>query len=733
MRAARTILAIILLSLTTWTEASSFNLRDTARFARSISPSVIQEPTIPDNDSTERRFFIPDSSLVAFVDSICFAHYDSLARFLPDTNDIRKAIRKNKREERDSIRANKPRILQTYAVPDSLYYTRTLIWNADSKFNELNLQQLDTSYNYHFNDYPMLRKDVNATYLGPIGSATLYDNYFKRETVADAPMFTPYIGDSDTPDNVRQFNTKVPYTELAYWGTLIANKKMEESELNLLTTQNITPALNITLSYRRLGSRGMLQNESTDHRNTYILANYMGKRYFMNAGMLRQRIIRQENGGIVDSFWIRDTLIDTKAIDVNLTSADNTLKRREYFIHHNLAIPMNFFRKDRDSLAAGEGTVAFIGHSLNYSTFSKEYTDQIGTGDKNGRSFYFNAFYMNSTSSKDELYVDRLENRLFIKLQPFAPDAVISKINGGIGYQTLWLKDLSYSSGDIFYPITDTQHNVYIYGGASGQFRKYFKWEADMDYYFAGYRMFDFDVNGKVTFSAYPIEKGIHLTGKFSTSLRTPHLFEQTILTNHHKWNNDFGKVSDTRIEGTLSIPKWHTEAFFGYSLLDNALYYDAASIIRQSSKPVSIMSASLSQDFRLWMFHFDNRVLFQLSSDEQVLPLPKLSFNLRYYFQFNVVKDVMQMQIGLNGLMHTAYYIPSYAPDLGQFYNQANEKVGGVPYVDAFVNVQWKRACVFVKYTNAFRGWPESDYFSAYHYIRPNRGFKFGIFWPFY
>ena len=33
---------------------------------------------------------------------------------------------------------------------------------------------------------------------------------------------------------------------------------------------------------------------------------------------------------------------------------------------------------------------------------------------------------------------------------------------------------------------------------------------------------------------------------------------------------------------------------------------------------------------------------------------------------------------------------------------------------------------------TNAFYEWPEPGYFSAYHYIRPKRGFKFGILWPF-
>lgn len=686
-------------------------------------------------DTLGKAVFQPDPELVAEIDSTYDAYIDSLSRFFPDSSDIRKAKRRIRREIRDSIRIATPRILETFVVPDSLYYEKMLIWTSDAKFNEAHLQELDTSFNYHFNDYPMLQKDVNATYLGPTGSATLYHNFFKREAVYDAPMFTPYIGDSNTHENVRQFNTKTPYTELAYWGTLFALKEMEEAELNLLTTQNITPALNVTLAYRRFGSKGMLKNENTANRNTYILANYMGKKYFLNAGTIRQTIDRQENGGITDSRMIRDTVIDTKALDVVLGNANNKLKRREYFVHQTYAIPMNFFRKDRDSLSVGEGTTAYVGHSLEYTTYSKDYTDKIGMAESKAREFYFNKFLLNPTSSHDIFYASSFDNKVYIKLQPFAPDAIISKVNGGIGYQMMKVKNDSYDTDSTYFRSKETLHNAYVYAGVSGQFRKYFNWEADADYYFAGYRMNDFNVNGKLTFSVYPFEKGIHLTGKFSTALREPHKFEQTLLTNHHSWeNNNFKKVSDTRLEASLTIPKWKLEAFFGYALEGNMTYYDTLSIIRQhTEKPVSILSAYLQKDFKIWIFHLDNRILFQKSSDEKVLPLPMLSFNLRYYIQFPVVRNVMEMQIGLNGLMHTAYYAPTYSPDLGQFYNQTYEKIGGVPYIDAFVNVQWKRACVFVKYTNAFRGWPESDYFSAYHYIRPSRGFKFGIFWPFY
>lgn len=706
--------------------------KDSATLAAEAEAARLQQV----RDSADRIFWGElDTATLPCLDSLIEAYFDSLINIvgLPDTADIRRAKRRIQREIRDSLKAAKPRVLETFAIPDTMYYRRLVVWTSDKQFNELHETGLDTTANSNFFDLPMFKKDVGGTYLGTAGSATQYYNWFKREETPDAPMFTPYIGDSFTDETIPMFNTKTPYTELGYSGTLLAAKTLEESNLRLLTTQNITPEFNFTLFYRRLGSRGMLKNEATDHRTTAITGNYLGKRYFANFGTIRQRVERQENGGIQDEFWIRDTIIDSKAIDVNLASATNTYKRRTYFIHQSLAVPMNFFRKDKDSLALGEGTMAHIGHSGEFTTYNKLYVDEIGESDTYGRNFYFNKFYLNRTQSSDELAVRNFENRLFIKLQPYAPDALLSKVNAGVGYQILSTYSFNpekYLSGKTY----DTQHNIYVYGGASGQLRSFIAWNADADYYLAGYRMFDFDINAKLRLSVYPIDQGIHLTGRFHTGLRTPHPFEQHIYTNHHVWDNDFSKVSRTTIEAELSIPKWHLEAGFNYGLVAGMLYYDSLSVIRQNTgSPVSVMSAYLRKDFHVWRLHFENKALFQLSSNQEVLPLPKLALNLRWYFDLDVVKEVMNLQIGVNAYATTNWYVPSYSPDTGQFYNQREEKMGMCPYFDAFLNAQWKMVSIFVKYTNTFQGWPTAEYFSAFHYIRPQSGVKLGILWPFY
>ena len=670
-----------------------------------------------------------DSLSVFEMDSCYTALYDSIFRNLPDTVDIRRAKRRIAREYRDSVRIATPRLLETFAVNDSLYYRRILTWNSEHYFNGIEMKKMDTLYNEHFYDYPFYRKDVGATYLGTTGSAAQHYNYFKREHLDVFPQFDPYLTWSYTPDNLPQFNTKTPYTQLAYEGTTFSLKAREESQIQLLTTQNITPALNFTLSFNQYGAKGMLQNEQTDDRTGFVALNYLGKRYLVNAGYIEQNVHRTENGGLSESTWIRDTIVDTKEIDVNLSSASNNLKRRTVFLTHSLAIPMNFFRKNRDSLAVGEGTMAYIGHSGEYSTYRKVYSDKITT-DRD-RSFYNNNFMISSAASNDSIALTRIENKLFLKLQPFAPDAIVSNLNGGVGYQIL-----SYYSFDPSFYIKglsrDTRHNAYAYAGVNGSFRKYFAWDADGKYTFLGHNFSDLSLGGRVRFSVYPIAEGIHLTGRIRTDLTTPVPFQQKLHFNHHAWENDFKKVSESRLEASLQIPKWKLEAGFGYALVDGMIYHDSTSVIRQCLSPMSVMSAWLEENVRLWVLHLDNKLLFQLSSDQDVLPLPKLAAHLRYYIQFTVVKNAMDMQIGMDGLWTSKFYEQGYMPDLGVFYNQKEELLGGTPYFDAFVNVRWQTVSAYVKYTNALLGWPENNYFSAYHYIKPGRGFKFGVFWPF-
>ena len=775
--------------------------------------------------------------------------------------DSARRVRDSLKGIRDSIRWSKPRVLETGFVPDSLYYKRILSWNTGPYINEYRHMHMDTTFNDWFTEYPFYKEDLDAVYLGTVGSAVQNVNFFRRRELDRFKAYAPYITYSHVPENMPFYNVKAPYTELAYWGTIFAFKDKEETNVRFLHTQNITPELNLAVLYQGWKALGMLENEKTVNNSLEVSANYLGRNYIAHAGLIHHNITRQENGGIQDSYMVRDTTVDAKTIAVNLQDAQNKLSRNTFFIDHsynihlesksrrlrkameddsvlaaavdsivalrmqryaeavdaaveaarmpadtgaadstaaggqlpapadNSAVPAladSLMAQAADSLSvpadtaapampppvdpvadsllrasvmdtllppsedeiytaladsllfgsAGEGPMLSVGHVGEVTRYYRYYTDNIALNDEVGRNFYNNMFYINPTSSADSTRMLTVDNKLFFRLQPWARDAVVSQISGGLGYQ--WNSIYAFNP-DMFLTGNGNRslHDLYVYAGARGQYRKYLNWGAQARYSFLGYWQNDFSVDADLDVSFYPFKdksEPIVLGGKFSTSLKEPDWFSQHYYSNHYVWDNDFGKTSTTKVEAFLDIPKWRLEASFSYGLVNNYLYNDTLGVIRQHDGLINVMSGYVRKDFKLWKFHLDNKILFQYSSNRDVLPLPMLTFHMRYYLELEAVRNVLTVQIGADATMNTPYYAPAYNPALGTFQLQTRELIGYNPYIDVFLNMQWKRVNVFIKVINVGQGWPDGgNMFSAYHYIKPYRGFKVGIHWPFY
>ena len=678
---------------------------------------------------------------------------------------------------KDSIKENTPRILETFALPDSMLYKRIVEWTHEREFHRIDMHEPDTGFNSRIHDYPIFRKDVNATWLGVAGSPAQYYNFFKRESEEGVAFYAPYEPWTVSARTAPMYNTKTPYTELAYYGTLFAPSQKESDNLHIMTTQNIFPEFNFTLEYDRFGGGGIMENENTINKTLFLTANYLGRRYMMHAGYIYNMVNREENGGTSDNSMVRDTTLDAREYPVYLSNASTRMKKHTLFLDQQYRIPFTFlnnlkYRKDlkmerhfRDSvLALNDSTLiqemeeilaerkaeremadtlgdrnvttAFIGHSSEYSVYRRTYEDAISSSDKSGRSLYDNFFY-NPTNSYDSTRVMKLENRAFLRLQPWSDDAIVSRINGGIGNRILVhsVFDPSYING---YG-KDVWNSTFLYAGAEGQLKNYINWDATGDYVFLGQEMNDMSIKANARLNFYPFRRTkkspVIIGAHFETSLKEPDFYHQHYYSNHYMWENEFGKVSTTKIQASLSVPKWNIGLEAGYALLSNNIFFDSTAVVRQNTVPMSILSAALTKNFTLGMMHFDNRLLFQVSSNQDVVPRPLLAANARWYLQLNIAKGVLLMQLGADAWWNTKYFSQSWNPATGAFYNQKEFKYNNGPYIDAFVNMQWKRAVIFIKCENAGMGWPmdKADYFSANHFIRTQRAIKFGIYWPFY
>lgn len=714
------------------------------RFVLRINDTIVKTAYQQMIDSLFELNLSPDSlKKMGLSDAVLFSldslrKADSIAQIKVYTpKELRKMKRDSIRKHTDSIIRNTPRILDTYLFADSIKYTRIFSWKHDTYLNNQEVLKIDTTFNYHFHDLPFHRDDINAQYLGVSGSAALPFNYHNRQTNELFPFFSPYMTYTYMPETLPFYNTKTPYTELAYYGTLFANRQKSEDNIKFLHTQNFTPSFNFTILYQRNGGGGLLQHEKTDFRTFSVTGNYLGKNYIAQGGYLYSRLKREENGGVEDLKMVSDTTIDVRTVPVYLSNANSIIRRNTFFITHSYGVPIRWKaqrdslgNKIADTLSTGEGTATYFGHYGEYSVYSRSYTDNIT--DSVGRSLYRNIFLLNPTTTADSARVMNLENRVFLKIQPWNAESVVSNLDGGIGHQMLnfyGFKPEFFISGNQ----NKTYNNIYAYFGAGGKFRKYFAWNARAKADVAGYYKGNFSLDAAMRFSSWAVKDGIHLTAKFSSSIRKPSYFLNNYTSNHHLFDFDFDKTTTTRIEGKLEIPHWGLEASVGYTLLNKNVYLDTLCIPTQNNDAMSILSAYIAKNIKVGPLHLDNRVLFQTSSKQEVVPLPKVAVNLRYYLEFYAVKNILNVQLGADMTYNTKYYAQAFDPALGMFYNQERYKIGNNPYIDVFVNLQWKRACIFVKCENVLQGTPNNEYYSTYRYIRPQRALKLGIWWPFY
>jgi len=622
------------------------------------------------------------------------------------------------------------RLLETYLFNDTIKRQRIFTWQHNRYLNTLHLLPIDTLINDRFRDYPFLQNDVGATYLGTVGSAVMLHNYFERQSHNSFYYLTPHLEYAITPENIKFYNTKTAYTRFEYSGTLFANSKFEEGNVDIFVSANMLPQWNWSIHYKHLGTRGLLDKEATDNNLFTISTSYSGKRYNAHAGFIYNGWENQHNGGMANDGAILDTTINVRTIDITLSDAVTNINNYSFFLTHSYAVPLNFFRND--STLTDDGTVVFFGHSAEYTTATRNYTDNIPLNDSIGRAYYQNKFYINPTATRDSMRYMLLDNKLFLSLQPWASDAIVSKLTGGIGFS--YISNYGFRGDSYLSPTkNETQANLYTYASASGVFSRYFNWNALARYDLTGYTQNDFSLDGNVGISLYPLKGGVHLSGNFLFQTKRPDYFFNNTYGNHFVWQNDFDKTIETRIQAKLSIPDWDLEAGFNYSLLSQAVYFDTLAMPRQLNSELNIMSAYLQKNFKAWLFHFDHRVLFQLSSDKDIMPLPALSANLTYYLQAELVKNVLTAQIGVDMYYNTAYYAHAYNPATGTFHTQTKREIGNYPYMDAFINMKWKHANIFLKMVNVNEGMLNNDYFSALHYIRPQRVFKFGISWFFF
>ena len=635
--------------------------------------------------------------------------------------------------------------LESYYFNDSIRALKNFKWNVSREFNRVEIQPLDTTLTDWRIDYPFYTEDVGDIAQGALGQTSMPLNYFRRPQYFDFSFSQPYYAYTYDMENVPFYNSKRPLIRMTYIES--GQKRFREENFHIMHAQNISPSTSFNINYKARGTRGQYVWSRTKNHNLAVALNHTGKRYSLHAAYYNNHIEQQENGGVVGDWAISDTTFEMPSgvpMKLQDAQAENVYRNNAFFVKQAYGIPLQ--RLTQEDFSMADYSAVYIGHSFEYSSWSKRYTDrrapytnERADRDEQGNfipetSEYYEHWFINPRETNDSIYERVISNRFFVEAQPWDRNGVVGTIDAGVGID-LHTYAQFVPAGFLNGKYQEVHQTSYFaYGSVGGKIKKYVDWAGNFKFYPSGYRGGDLTLGARLALTGKISGHPLILEGRFSLDRRSPNFWQENLISNHYMWSTPLAKETDTRFEVQFAIPDFAFETGVNYGMVDRKIYYDSQSQIAQANGEVNLTSVYARKDFRLGGLHLDNRVLLQWSTNQEVVPVPLFSAFLSYYYEFWVVRNVLRLQIGLDGRFNSKYYAPSYNPALSAYYNQREVEVGAYPYTDFFVMGKWKRMRIFLKYQHLNKGlFGDEKYFSAAHYPLNPGMFKIGLSWGFY
>lgn len=523
-----------------------------------------------------------------------------------------------------------------------------------------------------------------------------------------------YDGYYMTPATISLYQTLTPFTLLSYNSSL--NK---DYGLRIAHTQNIKPGWNVALNYRLFSPEGVYTSSGAVNNYLNATTNYFSPdaRLQAVAGIIWHKFSIQENGGLSDdNIFTQNRQSNRAGIPVVLNGmtqqkdlaafgrATYSLTRQSDHYRHRDSLSVRVVNDSVTVLDTIEVidtiplkaprllNLGVVGLEVNHDRRKRRFSDSTLWRESEVTLFWTNDAYpehrwrnplkvtIGATPRMITavLYGDTL--RCVSSLDPFGR-AEIALFRG-----TLTLEgDMRSSFG--LQPNPDTRLSARLDYPFDSARLTFITLDAVVQRQTPDLRMvYDATMRQGLTLGALAVERyqmRFVLRDMLDIDLRTNHL-------NHNTWYAQNGSV----VEG--SQPLWLTQA--------TALLH-----------------------LKLGPMRLDMQQMLQHSTDGEQMPVPLWASKNSLYSDFTLFKRQLRVQLGLDVRYHTPYLAPEYDPATGLFRHQSDVTVGGYLWGDLFLNLQVKRASIYVKAGHLNALWDEHpQYFLLPHYP----GQKFGLFW---
>lgn len=631
-------------------------------------------------------------------------------------------------------------------------------WKIDERLGNIFETPVDTIQHAFQNTNDTGGPTGHYTYLGNLGAPRISHVFFERKETSQFFFTDPYDFTVRRPEDIVYTNTKSPFTNLTYYKQ--GDGRYGEERFKAYFAVNVNKRLGFGFDIDYTYGRGKYTSQSTALFNGNLFAYYRGDNYDMHFSFINENLKVAENGGIADDRYITHPLemaegrktYATYDIPINLNDIWNKNTGYHAFLTHRYNL--GFYRDVTQENNTVTRTVfvpvtSFI-HTVKMDMNRRKYISY----DKEQNQTYFQNNYLGNDSTDVTKHFS-IKNTVGISLREGFNKWAKAGLTAFMSFEhrRFTLTDTLDGTAGRRIP-TDHKENILSVGGQLIKEQgKTIHYNVLGEVALIGEDAGQFSVEGQGDLNFRLFGDTVRLEANAYIKNLNPTFYFRHFHSKHYWWDNeDLSKIMRTRIEGKLNIDRWRTQLKVGVENIKNYTYLDNTSIkitdkqnevsfknniaVRQHSGNIQVFNAALRQDFKLGILHLDNEVVYQKSSNQQVLPLPDLVLYHNLYIQFGLAKRVLNIELGADVRYFTQYYAPDYAPAIGQFYLQNPEtrfKLGGYPLVNAYLNLHLKRTRIFVQMYNLIQGTGEKSYFLAPHYPLNPRILKVGLSWNFF
>ena len=602
-------------------------------------------------------------------------------------------------------------------VPPNYRFVKT--WHISDRLAVADSIPVDTIHLNYQNSNPIDRFSIANSFNGNLGSPIQSKLYFDRPGIEDFIFSNAYYPYMMNINSATFYNTKTPFSSLDYntGGTTYR----DEDHLKFLFTANVNKKLNFGTTIDYIYSPGEYKNQSSKRFSGSLFGTYLGKHYSATGLLSTNNMSNFESGGTIDSTVINPTGISTKDIETRMVGYSNFKQSQ---IYYNQQYSVGFekaIRVNEDSVRMVYVPVTRFAHTIKFDDVRKRYYEPA-----TDTTYFKNTFFPKKLTN-DSSALQTLTNTFSISLveefnkwMPFGLTAFVENEIQRYTFNKDTLIDKMYQS------------TTRIGGVLSKQRGQVFKYNVLGELSLIGYKAGNFRLEGNVGGFFKLWKDSISLVANGFVRNDNPSYFLQHYESNHFVWNNNFANIYRTHIGGTFSIPTRLFSLNVSVENITKYIYFNSEALPTQYSGNIQVLSANLKQDFHVGKFGLENNVVYQISSQPGLLPLPDLTLYHNLYYD-DVWFKVLSMQIGVNVRYHTAYYAPSYMPATGQFFTQTNYLIGNYPVVNAYLNFHLKRTRFFFEYYHINNLFMKGAYYSMPYYPIDPTITKMGVSWNFY